>query len=198
MLDVRVRVYQNPWEHTVPTDELVNILESVADRRAEHVEKQFERGNYTRNSLGLAILDPTSALWRPSAETLLATVAIGPEGERFIPNAIAKAVEHRDKGQLAGYGAYVDLTQTQDGDFTYGFSTQVDGTIAGASGQSELQDACEAGHAAVSFNYFIRETRKAWLASQESRPRWFCNEDLPRTLYQDMAALPTIFDSAAG
>ena len=196
MLQIRVRVFQNPWSHTVPDAKLIEFVTHTAEKRAEHVAKQFEAGAYKRESLGLAILDPSAPLWRPSSETLLATMAIGLEGEQFVPNAIAKAVEHRDKGQLAGYGAYVDLTQTQDGDFTYGFSSQVDGTIAGASGQTELQDACEAGHAAVTFNYWIRVTRKEWLDQQETRPRWFTNTDLPRELYLQMAREPTVvYDS---
>jgi hypothetical protein len=193
MPEIRVRVFQNPWEHTVPNDQLLEIITIVAEKRAEHVKKQFRSGHYSRDSLGLAILDPSAPNWKPSSETLLATIAIGPEGDRFIPNAVAKAVEHRDKGQLAGYGVYVDLTQTQDGDFTYGFSTQVDGTITGASGQTELQDACEAGHAAVSFNYFVRAARQAWLDRQENPPRWFCNVDQPRQLYVEMANQPAYY-----
>jgi len=122
---------------------------------------------------------------------LLAIVAIGREGERFIPNAIAKAVQHRDKGVLTGYGVYVDLTQTEDGDFTYGFSTQVDGTIGGASGLSELQDAAEAGHALVAFNYHVRSARKAWRDANPDN-RWFCDQDLPRTLYTQMAEQPAL------
>lgn len=187
MLKRHVRVFQNPWSHTVPDNTLSHILARIATLRAEHVEKHFATGRYSRDSLGLAFLNPQAPLWQPSSETLLATIAIGPEGERFIPNAIAKAVYHRDHGKLAGFGVYVDLTQSADGDFAYGYSTQVDGTIAGASGQSELQDAAEAGHAAVTFNYLIRETREGWLDSREERPRWFCNANEPGDLYAAMA-----------
>lgn len=187
MLERFIRVHQNPWDHTVPNDKLAEIIHAVADRRAEHVLKQYEAGNYSRNSLGVAILNPTAPLWQPSSETLLATIAIGPEGVRFVTNAIAKAVEHRDRGLLAGFGVYVDLTQSADGDFCYGYSTQVDGTIGGASGQTELQDVMEAGHALVSFNYWIRQARKAWLDGREERPHWFCNLDEPGELYTEMA-----------
>jgi hypothetical protein len=195
MLQRRIRVYQNPWEHTVPNDTLVLILETIASERAESVARQLATGTYQRDSLGLAILNPAAPDWQPSDEALLATIAIGLEGERLVLNAIAKAVMHRDKGKIAGYGAYVDLTQSQDGDFTWGFSSQVDGTIVGASGQTELQDAYEAGHAAVEFNYEIRDARRSWFDRQESKPRWFCNVDQPRQLYVGMAAGPTIYDS---
>jgi hypothetical protein len=188
MLARHVRVFQNPWDHTVPDDMLSTIFGTIASLRAEHVEKHFNLGRYSRDSLGMAFLNPQAPRWQPSSETLLATIAIGPEGEDFIPNAIAKAVYHRDHGHPAGFGVYVDMTQSADGDFAYGFSTQVDGTIAGASGQSELQDAVEAGHATVTFNYLIRETRKGWLDSREERPRWFCNINEPGEIYTSMAS----------
>jgi hypothetical protein len=186
MLDFRVRLIRNPWSHTVPGETLMAILTKVAQSRAKHVEKMHEVGEWKRDSLGLAILDPTAPISLPSSEALLATISIGPEGDRFVVNAVAKAVEHRDKGQLAGYGVYTDLTQTADGDFTYGFSTQVDNTIGGASGQSELQDACEAGHALVSFNYWIRDVRNGW---REAYPgnRWFSHVDEPDETYTAMA-----------
>lgn len=186
MLEYKVRLYLNPWGETITKDELPRILKHVAETRAMHVGRQFDLGHYKRNSLGLAILDPTAPIWRPSTHTLLATIAIGPEGERFLPNAVAKAVEHRDKGQLAGYGAYVDLTQTADGDFTYGFSCRVDDTIGGASGQTEIQDACEAGHALVTFNYLVRQARGLWLASRQGHPRWFSDADQPAAKYVSM------------
>ncbi|MBI5906518.1 hypothetical protein HY857_00495 [Candidatus Saccharibacteria bacterium] len=190
MLKRFIRVHQNPWDHTVPDDQLTGLILAVADRRAEHVARQFDAGIYARDSLALAILNPAAPLWQPSSETLLATIAIGPEGERFVANAIAKAVEHRDHGLPGGYGVYVDLTQSADGDFCYGYSTQVDGTIGGASGQTELQDACEAGHALVTFNYYIREARKKWAEMREAHPHWFCNLDEPGELYSEMANRP--------
>jgi hypothetical protein len=197
MLEVRIRLYRNPWEHTVPNDELVSIIDRVAKSRAVEVQKHFESGEYKRNSMAIVILDPTAPIWKPSAETLLATISIGPDGNDYVVNAIAKAVEHRDKGQLAGYGAYVDLTQTEDGDFTYGYSTQVDNTIGGASGATELQDSSQAGHALVSFNFYIRQARKAWYDADRAKPKeehsaWFCDENTPLELYTQMAAHPGV------
>lgn len=196
MYDIRVRVYQNPWEHSVPNARLIEIVEHVAETRATHVEKHHESGHYSRPSLALSILNPEAELWRPSSETLLATIAIGIEGERFVENAIAKAVQHRDHGFPAGYGVYVDLTQSGDGDFCYGYSTKVDNTYGGVSAQTELQDACEAGHALVTFNYLVRLERTEWRMAHPDA-RWFCNEDKPRTLYTEMAnQAAAIYDSA--
>src|SRR5438876_823652 len=106
MLDTRVRVMSNPWSHTIGDENLFDILEAVADSRADHVEKMYGRGEWPRNSLGLAFLNPAAPNWQPTPEVLLATIAIGPEGERFIVNAVAKAAYHRDHGVPAGYGVY--------------------------------------------------------------------------------------------
>lgn len=196
MANFSVKVYYHPWGHSLD-DNLETILESIAIQCAESVAREHAAGTYARDSLGIAILDPTAPLWKPSTEVLLATIAIGPDGEQFVTNAIAKAVHHRDKQQLAGYGVHVDLTQSADGDFAYGFSTQVDGTIAGASGQSELQDAVEAGHALVEFNYAVRATRKRWLEAQDPRPRWFCDQNEPDRRFREMqAAKGYVFDGS--
>lgn len=190
MLETRVRVFLNPWSDTVPNGQLFQIVQMVADKRAEHIERQFQAGEYERDSFGLVILDPTAPVSRPSSETLLAAIEIGPNGEHCLPNGIAKAVWHRDHGQPAGYGVYVDLTTSADGDFCWGFSTQVDNTIGGGSGQNELQDACEVGHALVTFNFLVRQARKAWFderAKADARPSWFCNQNEPAVLYTEMA-----------
>lgn len=198
MLDTRVRVIQNPWDHSIPDDQFFKMFEDVATSRAAHVEKMYAdgEGDWPRNSLGLAFLNPAAPLWHPTSETLLATIAIGPEGERFIVNAVAKAAYHRDHGVPAGYGVYMDLSMSIDGDFCYGYSTQVDGLIAGASAQSEIQDACEAGHAAVTLLYFLRSARASWVESRGAQPHWFCNHDEPLGIYTSMADKEPIYDSA--
>jgi len=197
MLDTRARIFQNPWSHTVPNGQLFQIINMVADKRAEHIERQFDAGAYEDKSFGLVFLDPTAPQWKPSSETLLAAIEIGEGAENLIPNAIAKAVWHRDHGQLAGYGVYTDLTTSADGDFAWGYSTTVDNTIGGGSGLNELQDACEVGHALVTFNYLVRVARKAWLQdTKKKRPSWFCDQNEPGELYAEMAARPAlIFNS---
>lgn len=195
MLDIRVRVLRNPWSHTFPDEELFEMFETVALNRMTHVEKMHERGEWSRNSLGLAFLNPAAPYWQPTPETLLATIAIGPEGERFIVNAVGKAAYHRDHDVPAGYGAYMDLSMSIDGDFCYGYSTKVDGLIAGASAQTEIQDACEAGHAAVSLLYYLRKARAEWKESRQEPPRWFCNLNEPLEIYTEMAAHTPIYDS---
>lgn len=190
-------IYDNPWSHTMDNASLAAAIKRIAETRAQHVQRMHDEGLYKTNSLGIAILDKTAPLWRPSTDVLLCAIAIGPEGKRFIQNALAKAVYHRDHGHPAGYGVYMDLTESADGDFCYGYSTEVDGTIAGASGQREIEDAMEAGHAAVSFNFFVRQGRDAWFNRQTERPHWFCNKDEPGQNYQQMLKREAIMASGA-
>jgi hypothetical protein len=194
---IRIRLYSNPWSHRIPDADLVRILTNIAAKRAEHLQAQLEAGNYDPDddSLGIAIMDPTAPNWQPSSEALLATIAIGPKGDDMVVNAIAKAVFHRDKNRPGGYGVYVDTTQSADGDFAWGFSTKVDDTIGAASGLNQLQDACEAGHALVSFNYFVRTACDEWMKRQEQRPSWFCNQNQAGEMFTDMAAGKVVFDS---
>lgn len=74
MLEIHLRMFQNPWGHTVPNEMLIAIFERVASLRAEHVEKHFGTKRYDSNSLGMAFLNRrrrTGSLavrrcWRPS------------------------------------------------------------------------------------------------------------------------------------
>jgi hypothetical protein len=197
VLDIRVRIYKNPWGDVIPRDKLVDIIKKIALERALHIHTQFEAGNYKRNSIAIVLFDPSAAIKQPSSETMLCSIVIGPEGEQFLENAIAKGMMHRNSGQVAGYGRYVDPMMMMEGDFLYGFSTQVDSLIAGASGLTELQDACEGGHFAVSFNYMIRVAIKGWLDYYVKR-KWLSNDDLPRHIYTDMAhRAANVWDSGA-
>jgi len=193
MLETQVSLKRNPWDHSVPHETLFNIVSKVGESRAKHVEKLHERGEWPRDSLGIALMVPFAPRSLPAADALLATIAIGPDGERYVMNAVAKAAYHHDRGEPAGWGVYMDLAASADGDFCYGFSSMVDGMIVGASGQKEMQDACEAAHAAATFLYLLRREREVWMEGREERPRWFCNIDQPGETYQAMVAQPAIY-----
>lgn len=198
MLSVEVKLLSNPWEHSVPDTLLYDLLSQVGESRAKHVEKQHDGGNgeWPRDSLGLALMIPHAPrAWMPE-DAILGTIAIGEEGERFVTNAIGKAFYHHSHGEPAGYGVYVDLAASMDGDFCYGFSAEVDGMIAAASGQKETQDACEAAHAAATFLYYIRRERGGWMEKQTERPHWFCDEDLPDSNFTHVASRRSIFSPA--
>lgn len=121
MLSISIRLMQNPWDQTIPDVALLDLFDKVAASRAAHVERMHALGEWPRDSLGLAFLNPAAPRWQPTHQTLLATIAIGSEGERFVVNAVAKAAYHRDHGLPAGYGVYMDLAQSRDGDFCYGY-----------------------------------------------------------------------------
>jgi hypothetical protein len=193
MLDYQVKLLSNPWDHTVPHAKLYDLLVQVAESRANHIEKMHAKDEWPRASLGLALMIPGAPRNWMAEDAILATIAIGMEGQRFVVNAISKAFYHHDHGVPAGYGRYVDLAASADGDFCYGYSAKVDNMIAGASAQTEIQDACEAAHAAATFLYFIRRERGVWIDQQPEPPHWFCNVDEPGELYKLVADREPIY-----
>jgi len=195
MLEFDARLLTNPWEHSVPNERLYELVYAVAKSRAQHVERMYldGTGEWPRASLGLALMIPDVPSSWVAEDAILATIAIGEEGDRFVENAVGKAFYHHDHGKPAGHGVYVDLAASMDGDFCYGFSTKVDNMIAAASGQTEIQDACEAAHAATTFLYFIRRERGEWKLRQPNPPHWFCDQDEPSSLFTQVAQRPSIY-----
>jgi hypothetical protein len=181
-----VKLYQNPWPDTVPN--LKAILVKIAKKRAQHIRRNFKAGKYKRDSFALAIMSPAARRSVPAEEALLAVLLIGPEGWKYECNAIAKAAEHWETGKPAGYGVFVDLTKSADGDFCWGFSSEVDGTIIGGSGVKPHQDKCEAAHCGASFNYFVEDARLAWM-DEHPDWGWFTNANQPDPRYVAMAGM---------
>ncbi len=171
---------------------LVEILKRVGETRAAHVSRQFGENKWKRDCLAIAIMNPAAPLWLPSPKALLATLAFGEGGEEFLPYAVFKAVDHRDRGEAAGFGFYMDMVTSPDGAAIYAGSTCVDRTIGAASAQFEIQDACEAGHGLVTFNYLIRAERKGW---HESHPdhKWSCEANQPGPYYAAILERTTIW-----
>lgn len=187
MLQTQVIINQNPWEHRVPTDVLASILLAIADERADYIETNYKVDGAP--SFAVAIADPTVSPSRDNKDAILAIILIGPDAKRLMVNAIAKMVWHREHGQMAGYGAYVDPLTSADGDFAWGYSCQVNNLIGGGSGLTQEGDLHETGHILVSFDYEVRLVLKAWFDGQESRPGWYCNSQLPGRRYTDMVTL---------
>ena len=114
--------------------------------------------------------------------------SIGPEGEDYLVNGVGKAVEHWELGQDCGISAYVQPHRLVDGSFIYGHSVELDGTIAGASAATEQQDRSMAARAAAEFNCFVGDAHKDW-SERHPNHKWYCNEDKPRELFTEIAAL---------
>ena len=144
-------------------------------------------------SFGIVLLDPTAPLWKPSAECILATIAFGPNGEKYIVNGAAKAIEHRDHGRECGDMVYTANHMLADGDFCYGYSVCLNGTYAGGSALTELQDRLLVTAYVNEFNYLVDRARKHWLERNPDNG-WYCNENLPSMRYT--GALATFAQTA--
>ena len=107
--------------------------------------------------------------------------SVGPEGARFVPNASAKAFEHWDLGADCGVLVYTQNHRLADGRFGFGFSAELDGTIVGASGESELQDRFEAVSLAAELNYRIGAARSLW--EEGGRQEWYSVPSRPEAPY---------------
>ena len=92
--NVRVLLYRNPWKEIIDNDTLLGIIRECADNIEEKLCQMIEDGEVdpSRNSFGCVILDPTETSDGSEAvELVLATIAVGPNGEQYIPNGLAKA-----------------------------------------------------------------------------------------------------------
>jgi hypothetical protein len=186
-LAVSIKLFADPYSHTFPHERLAAAVMSIAAELAEMIERRHATGEFPRNSFGMVVLDPTAPNWKPSSECILATVAIGPEGEDFLVNGLAKAMEHRDHGTNCGTLVYVQPQRLTDGDFCYGFSVNLEGTIVGGSAQTEAQDAMLCTIFAAELNYRIAAAKKAWRTENPGN-RWFCNVNEPSARYTDALA----------
>lgn len=184
-LQVKTVVFKNPWIGRISLEELDKIIFGVAKSAAGVIQDRFENREFVRASMGLLILDPTTPKkpqiesWRDLA---LATIAIGVEGERFLPNAAAKVVEHLVHGVDCGVLVYTQKHRLADGDFRYGFSVIVDGTPVGGSGETELQDRFMSTFVAADFNLRVAEAIGAWEKTQ-GEGRWYTDADAPPNRY---------------
>lgn len=190
MLTVQIKVFPTSWEHRVPQPMLEQIIQDIAGRRAEEIEAAHSVGEYSRDSMGFVLMDPTKPLSVPSEQAIMAIIAIGQNGADFVPNAAAKAFTTRERGVDSGELVYAHQHQLGDGEFRYGFGATIDGTNGGASGATEIQDRYQAAVLCADFNLEIQQAQAAW---EKDHPdgRWYCNVDQPNRRYLDVAALLT-------
>lgn len=191
-LDGQVRVLRNPYSHMIPNEEFFNLVGEAVAARANDIAERYQADEYPRNSMGFVILDRTAPLQKPSDECVLVVAAVGPEGADFVPNAMAKAIEHRDKGVDCGVLVYTQKGRLAEGDFRYGFSVCIDGTYAGGSAQSELQDRYQVTVLVADLNYRVDSAIKTWEGKTGlgSLGCWYCNENLPGERYTHVFELP--------
>lgn len=179
---VHVRHLINPYPHTFPDDTFHEMLVDIVEDRAADIEKRHADGEYGRLSMGFVIMDPTAAISTPSLRAVMALASVGPEGDDFIPNALAKAVVTRDRGVECGAQVYSLPHMLADGDFRYGFAASVDFTLGGGSGLTEIQDRYQTTLLLADYNLRVATARKAW-SEEQGQGRWYCNQNEPGDQY---------------
>lgn len=193
-LGVRVKHHHNPYGYLFSGDEFDQLLLELGVRRAQSiwrnhtaVEPTAPRGVYERACMAFVLMDPTAGPWTPNPEAVLAAVVIGEGGERFLPNAAAKAGGHRRLGRNYGEAVHVDPHLSGSGHFRYGHSAQVRGLIVGSSSQTTDQDLFEAGMLAKEFVDAIDERHRAW-ERETGVGEWLSADGVPGTEHQTMVA----------
>ncbi|MBW4061081.1 hypothetical protein HJC99_00710 [Candidatus Saccharibacteria bacterium] len=174
----RVRVSAGNWNDTFPPGELAKLVYEMGRQLDNEVRRGYESGEYLSDSFGMVILDPAAPNWRPSTDCILATIAVGNNGDGLLVNALAKVVIHRDHGQEAGIAVYTMKRTIPDRYFKWGFSALLDGTFAGGSGQKELQDRMLVTRFVADFNCALDSARKQ---SEADHPKnsWYANDNCP-------------------
>ena len=187
MLEHRIKVVKNPYPHTIPNDTFVSMLLDICGSRAADIERRYLNKEYKRDSMGFVLLDPTAPNSTRSENAVVAYFSIGSEGDSFLVNAIAKAFEHRDHCASAGSLLFSQTHRLADGDFRWGHSAYVEGTIVGASAQTPEQDRYQAQLLAVEVNYGVGSIRGLW-TELHTGGDWFCNDNAPGERYANALA----------
>jgi hypothetical protein len=182
MLKNYVKVVKNPYEYLFEGEAFVEVLKRLISRRAADIEDGHATGEYEDASMGFVLLDPTAPYSTPSEEAILAYFTVGEEGERYLVNALGKGCAHRDHQATAGSLVYSQQHRLANGDLRWGHSAEIEGTIAAASGLSEIQDRYQAELLAVDFNYEIGKAQEIWYAAHAD-DSWFSSKNEPGSRY---------------
>lgn len=174
-LTTTVHVVLNPYGETIAGTEFEALLERVAVARADDIEQRHRSGEYERDRMAFALLDPTAAPSVAADDIVLATVLIGEEADFFAPNALAKAFCLRDHGADGMVVIASENHRAADGSFRFGGAVDIAGTVVGGSGQTPLQDRHQSTLFAADFNYQVATAREAW-EQEHGWGRWYLNE----------------------
>lgn len=183
-LEWDVHVLRNPYAQTVPDAKFIELVRQSVESRAADIERRSRSGEFGRDSMAFVVLDPTAPRSKRSEEVVLLVATVGPEGVRNVPNASAKAFEHWDLGTECGVLVYTQNHRLADGQFGFGFSVELDGTIVGASGETELQDRFQAVSLAAELNYRIGVARSVW--EEGGRQEWYSVPSRPDAPYAEV------------
>jgi|GEM_PF-1828720 len=189
LLPIHARLYSDPYSRRIPGFGLPDIIRRVCRASAERISERHQSCEYASSSLAIAVMDSTAPTWLASDKALLATVAIGEAGERLVLEAVAKAMQHRDRG----LATHADPMRSADGDLSDGYATLVDGTVVAACGLTEQQNAYEAGHFALGLNLLVRNALGDWRTRHPSN-RFLADNDRPSSQISDVMFMPLVCD----
>lgn len=168
-LTVRVDHRVNPYAYLLSGEQLNELLMALGLRRAGSIwrnhqatEERAPHGVYPNPCMAFVLMDATAGEWMPNDQAVLGAISVGDEGDRFIPNAAAKAGGHRRLGRNYGEAVLVEPHLMSTGGFRYGHSAQVRGQIVGSSSQTTDQDLFEAAQLAADFVNAIADAHQSW------------------------------------
>jgi hypothetical protein len=189
--DVQIR-RRSPWPDAIEDDDYRDLIEEVVRARAQDIKLRHAVGEYPRDSFAFVLLDPTASRRADPRDIILAIAWIGPEGGKYIANALAKVFEHWDSGDECGTLVYTQKHRLPGGSFRYGFSVCIDGTYDGGSGETELQDRYQCTVFAADFNHRVGTLIKEWEA-KVGKGSWYNDLDQPDDRFQ--AIVDTVVSS---
>ncbi len=188
-----VKLYRNPWRHTLSNKDILLIMRAAAVKADGRLQGMIVAGEVEdgRDSFGAVFFDPT----RPRhvtclADRILATIELGPNGAKFLPNGLAKADAHDRHGLPNGELVKEASHCLGNNDFAWGNSAEYRRAIGGGSGLSAKQDRDMVYGMLKDFYDPIRHRRDDWLADQRTKAShgWYNPSNAPGQEYQDALA----------
>ncbi|MGW1062118.1 hypothetical protein [Micromonospora rubida] len=175
----------NPYAYMLTAEQFDTLLLDLALRRAASIwhnhapdGRHTPRGAYPRPAMGFVLMDPTAGPWTPNDEAVLGVVVVGDGGEKYLPNAAAKAEAHRRLSRNNGEAVHVDPHLLGAGAFRYGHSAQVRGQIVAASSQHTDQDLYESARLAAELVDALNDRHAAW-EQERGEGDWMSDDGEP-------------------
>ncbi|HSE60990.1 MAG TPA: hypothetical protein VLA88_01700 [Candidatus Saccharimonadales bacterium] len=177
-LSVRVAMFLNPYhEDVISSERLYGMIVEAAAEMASRIARRYHSGRYDKQSLASFIMDPTMPVGAlPDTRYIMAAVLIGPAAEGLLQNAWGKIVKHMKTGQDCGVAVFVQPHRMGKGDFNWGMTAQLDGTLGGGSGLNQFQDKAEVVSLIADINEAVSTEVAQWerthLQPVGKRPSW--------------------------
>jgi len=192
-----VKLYRNPWREILLDGVVLQILQTAAIEADEKLQKMIARGEVEdgRDSFGAVLLDPTRPRWANTFEDrLFASIELGPNGTKYLPNGAAKADAHDRHGVPNGVLVMNASHCLSDGDFAWGDSAEYNFAIGGGSGLSVEQDGEMVEMILEAVMDAVRDRRDAWLEEQRRAGShgWYNPDDMPGAEYVSILAMDAI------